>query len=130
MPPNSTIQSKQQGVVLLEAMIAILIFSMGILAVVGLQAAMIKNTASSKYRADASYIAQQEIGRIWASGADPASLVNYVAPNQDISAKLPGGTLVVVQTSPGIFTITVTWLQPGQGETQHNFTAIANVVGG
>ena len=54
-------KSTQQGVVLLEAMIAILIFSVGVLAIVGLQAAMIKNTSESKYRADASYIAQHQL---------------------------------------------------------------------
>ena len=58
----------QQGVVLLESLIAILIFSMGILALVGLQAAMISNTSNAKYRADASYCCTAEdrgdVGRL------------------------------------------------------------------
>ena len=68
-------KSAQQGVVLLEALIAMLIFSMGVLALVGLQAAMIKNTSDSKYRAEASFIAQQRIGMIW---ADPANALTYL----------------------------------------------------
>ncbi|HLD10157.1 MAG TPA: prepilin-type cleavage/methylation domain-containing protein, partial [Methylophilaceae bacterium] len=59
----------QQGVVILESLIAILIFSMGILALVGLQAAMIKSTSDSKYRAEASFIAQQRLGTMWVDSA-------------------------------------------------------------
>lgn len=114
----------QQGVVLLEAMIAILIFSMGVLAVVGLQAAMIKNTAESKFRADAGYIAQQWIGRMW---SDPANINTYVVANTDISAMLPGGTLTVTQPSVGQFVVTITWQQPG--EAPHSFTTTASITG-
>jgi len=53
----------QEGVVLLESLIAILIFSMGILALVGLQGAMVKNTSDAKYRAEATFIAQQRLGQ-------------------------------------------------------------------
>lgn len=118
-------KSAQQGVVLVEAMVAILIFSMGVLAIVGLQAAMIKNTADSKFRADAGYIAQQRIGLMW-SGPDnlPADGSNTVS---DISDLLPGGSLAI--TRAGVqFTVAVTWQQPG--EVQHNFTTIASIAGG
>jgi len=118
-------KSAQQGAVLVEAMIAILIFSMGVLAIVGLQAAMIKNTADSKYRADASYIAQQRIGTMW---SDPGNLASYLEANTDISALLPSGTRTVTQPVAGQFVVTVTWQQPG--EAQHNYTTIATITGG
>jgi type IV pilus assembly protein PilV len=120
-------KSTQQGVVLLEALIAILIFSMGVLAIVGLQAAMIKNTADSKYRADAGFIAQQRIGIIW---SDPDNAASYLEANTDISTQLPGGKRTVTQPVSGQFTVTVTWQQPGSGETQHNFTTTARITGG
>ena len=115
----------QQGVVLVEAMVAILIFSMGVLAVVGLQAAMIKNTADSKFRADASYIAQQQIGLLW---SDPDNLpADGSNTFSDISDLLTGGSLSI--TRAGVqFTVAVTWQQPG--EAQHNFTTIASIAGG
>lgn len=115
----------QQGVVLIEAMISILIFSMGVLAIVGLQAAMIKNTADSKYRADASYIAQQRIGLMW---SDPGNLASYLETDTDISTLLPGGTRTVTQPAANQFTVTITWQQPG--EEQHNFTTSASITGG
>ncbi len=120
-------QSAQRGVVLIEALVAILIFSVGILAIVGLQANMIKNTAEAKYRSEASYIAQARIGQMW---ADPANLASYVETDTDISALLPNGTRTVTQPTPGEFQVTVTWLKPGADETRHNFTTTARITGG
>lgn len=118
-------KSTQHGVVLVEAMIAILIFSMGVLAIVGLQAAMIKNTADSKYRADASYIAQQWIGRMW---TDPDNRATYPGTTTNISSLLPNGSLTVTQPATDQFTVTITWQNPG--EPQHNFTTTATISGG
>jgi type IV pilus assembly protein PilV len=131
MHKTSPLESAQHGAVLLEAMIAILIFSMGVLAIVGLQAAMIKNTADSKYRADAGFIAQERIGQIWAD-PDPTRVgyVSFVEANTDISTLLPAGTRTVTQPVAGQFTVTITWTQPGAGETQHTFTTTARITGG
>ena len=63
LPPPAG-PSGQRGVVLIEVMVAILVFSVGVLAIVGLQATMIKSTADAKYRADATYIAQSRIGHL------------------------------------------------------------------
>lgn len=115
----------QQGVVLLESLIAILIFSFGVLGIVGLQAAMIKNTADAKYRSEASYIAQQRIGEIW---ADPTTTPADLDAIVDISAQLPAGTRTVTQPGPGQFSVTVRWQLPG--EAAHNFTTIASIAGG
>jgi type IV pilus assembly protein PilV len=124
-------KSAQRGVVLLEALIAILLFSMGVLALVGLQGAMIKNTSDAKYRSDASFIAQQRIGVLW---ADPDNAVAYVepSPGTDISALLPSGKRMVTEPSPGQFVVTITWLQPGQpsGQPPHSYTTTAYIAGG
>jgi type IV pilus assembly protein PilV len=127
-------KSAQQGIVLLEALIAILLFSMGILALVGLQGAMIKNTSDAKYRADASFIAQQWIGMIW---SNPDNAAAYVIPDStnakyDISSLLPSGTRTVTEPVPGQFVVTITWLQPGQpaGQAPHQYTTTAYITGG
>lgn len=62
----------QQGSTLIEAMVAILIFTMGLLALMGLQATSISYTIDSKYRAEASYFADQIVGRMWAGGGNAA----------------------------------------------------------
>jgi type IV pilus assembly protein PilV len=118
----------QQGVVLLEALVAILLFSMGVLALVGLQTTMVKNTSDAQYRAVASYIAQQRIGMIW---SDPVNAASYIEASTDISALLPQG-LRATAAGPNAneFVVTVSWLQPGQGQTRHTFTTTATIAGG
>lgn len=125
-PNTLSSTSAQQGVVLVEAMIAILIFSMGVLAIVGLQAAMVKNTTDSKFRADAGYIAQQRIGQLWADPDNPPA--DGSTTNPDISNLLPNGTLTITRAG-NQFTVTVTWQQPGE-TAAHNYTTIASIAGG
>ncbi len=58
--------SGQRGAYLLEALIGILIFSLGILGIVGLQAQAMKFTNDSEYRAEAVYLANSVISKMWA----------------------------------------------------------------
>lgn len=122
----------QQGVVLLESMIAILIFSMGILALVGLQTAMVKNTSDAKYRSEATFVAQQKIGEIWTNSKNfpvcPAGdLADYIVVDEDISALLPAGKRTVAVSPERVVTVTVTWQLPG--EALHNYTTNARIEG-
>lgn len=56
---------RQAGVMLLEALIGILIFSVGILAMVGMQATAFSASADAKNRAEAASYANEIISRIW-----------------------------------------------------------------
>lgn len=58
---------RQHGVMLLEALIGILIFSVGILAMVGMQAAAFSASADAKSRSEAAAFANQIISEIWMS---------------------------------------------------------------
>ncbi len=74
--------SSQAGVMLLEALIAILIFSLGILSLVALQATTVQLTSDAKYRTDASLLADKLIGQMWASGGTLAALkTNFESPD-------------------------------------------------
>ena len=64
----------QAGGFLLEALIGVLIFSFGILGIVGLQAASLRHTGESEYRAEAMYYANSLISQMWTD--DPAGLKN------------------------------------------------------
>ena len=59
---------------ILEAMIALLVFSLGILGIVGLQAASIKASTDAKYRSEASLLANEVIGRMWVTDRTLATL--------------------------------------------------------
>lgn len=115
----------QQGVALLEALIAILIFSMGILAIAGLQAYMLKGTTDAKSRADASFIAQQQLALMW---ANPQNLVGFAEVDTPIG-NLPNGkrTTDIVDAVTGLVTVTVTWQVPG--EDSHQYVVDGQVTG-
>ncbi|MEW6164076.1 MAG: hypothetical protein AB1642_03345 [Pseudomonadota bacterium] len=111
----------QSGSVLLEALIAILIFSAGILALIGLQAASMKNTTQAKTRIDASLVASQRLGQIW---IDIPNLANYAEDGTEI-AELPNGKRTTAINGDQV-TVTVTWQMPGESET-HSYQTIAKI---
>ena len=90
--------TSQRGSLLLEGLIGILLFSIGILAVVALQGSAVKEVTQAKYRSDASFLADQLIGQMWANrtntatfafggaGPVPGALANWV---QQVQGRLP-----------------------------------------
>lgn len=120
---NIQTPSRQRGVMLLEALVGILIFSIGILAMLGMQAIGMRNTVEAKYRSEASYLANQIVGAIW---VDRANLSNYdstvstYAPRDNwvgqVNARLPMATTYtpVIVVAGNQVTVTVRWLRPGE----------------
>lgn len=91
--------TNQSGSVLLEGMIAILIFSMGILAVIGLQANAMNSVGESKYRMEAGFLANQIISDMWAE--TPAEIINYeLDPGDDPGDKTANWVNKINQTLP------------------------------
>lgn len=111
----------QQGVVLLEALIAILIFSFGILALAGLQAAMMKNNSDATYRAEASYLVQQRMNEMLTY---PLGL-GTIGGTGLIVAGLPDGRLYITSISAGKLLFRVTWQVPG--EPLHQYQAVTSI---
>lgn len=64
----------QRGVMLLEALISIAIFSVAVLGLIGLQSAAIRNAGEARQRAVAAFYANQIIGQMW---SDLANLTRY-----------------------------------------------------
>jgi len=65
MSKSLPLRELQKGVMLIEALIAILIFSIGILAVVGMQSIAIKNVTESRSRSEASFLANELLAQMW-----------------------------------------------------------------
>ena len=141
MPNPAKPRLLQRGATLLEAMVGILIFSLGILALVGMQALAIKQVNDAKYRADASFFANQIIGEMWVnrtnlatyaydgSGSPPTPLTNWVT---SVENGLPGVTAVANQPTVTVagttVTVTVSW-QPPAATTPHSHVTIAYING-
>jgi type IV pilus assembly protein PilV len=96
---------------LLEVLIALLIFALGVLGLVGLQANAIKQSGQAKYRADATLLANELIGQMWVSNRSTDALkanfssadggAAYTAWKARVAAALPG-----VGDHPPVVTVT------------------------
>lgn len=124
----------QRGSTLLESLIAILVFSFGVLGMVGLQAASIKSISEAKYRTDAAFLANELIGQMWAERATITT--DYTAPDDwadRVASTLPGGSgSVAVSVDPNTTpllrtTVTVQWTVPGNAT--HQFVSVAQING-
>jgi type IV pilus assembly protein PilV len=74
MKTNIAFRSRQTGSFIIEGMISILIFSVGILGLMGLQAVSIKTVSDSKYRSDASFLADKLVSQMWVADMNTAAV--------------------------------------------------------
>lgn len=111
--------SLQYGSVLIESLVAVVIFSMGVLSLVGLQGAMQKNSSDNRYRAEAQLIAQTHLANMMAYGGDAATYVAQVNRAR-IRTQLPNGTLTFSAITNSMITVTVGWQVPGGRQHQVN----------
>lgn len=127
----------QGGVALLEALIAILLISFGILGIIGLQANSIAFTTDARYRVDAGALADRLVAEMWVNpaniasytwtgaGAPPAAAATWVA---DVQNALPGAAALPPTIDVGadnVVTITVFWQLPNG--SAHNHMVIAHI---
>ena len=147
---RGSLRNAQSGVMLLEALIGILIFSLGILAMVGMQAMSIRLATDSRERAEAANLAGQLVGEMWlnrstlasyqyaGSGTAPAALTNWIA---QLDAALPNAATYppIVNVSPVTWpsvvpaatlgtqtTVTLRWKSPTD-TTVHQFVMTAYI---
>lgn len=130
-----------RGIVMLDALIAIVVFSIGILGMVHLQAAAVQLAADAKYRTDAAMLADQVIGQMW--GDDPATLstnygaagLKYKAWADVVASTLPGvdaktNAPTITIGANNLVTVTVKW-QPPQGSSNdvntHSYVSITQI---
>lgn len=127
----------QGGVALLEALIAILLISFGILGIIGLQANSIAFTTDARYRVDAGALADRLVAEMWVNpanvasytwagaGAPPAAAATWIA---DVQNALPGATALPPLIDVGadnVVTITLRWQLPNG--SAHNHMVIAHI---
>lgn len=137
----------QAGAILLEALVAILIFSVGILAVVGMQATAVKAAAEAKYRSEASLLATDLIGQMWVSDRTGATMKTnfqggegtdgaaYTVWLNSVIGTLAGVTTTVnvpkvtIDSATGMVTVKMFWALPSEvaGTPAHNYAVVAQI---
>ena len=131
--------SQQKGIMLLEALVGILIFSIGILAMLGMQAIGIRNTIDAKYRSEAAYLASEIVGQMWVDRTNIASYddagagnARRTAWNTRVASLLPQDPADPTVTAPLITiagrqaTVIVRWKRPGE-TTVSRYIMIAQI---
>jgi type IV pilus assembly protein PilV len=146
----SSSRNRQGGSAMIEALVSILVFSIGVLSLVALQAASIKNSADAKYRSDASSLAKQIVAQMWVDRSHIDTYAHYPAGTActfsglasaatpvtawttQVAAALPGAsasrTQIQVNTVDGTkqVKVTVCWKAPQETIT-HNFAMTARI---
>ncbi|RZU00522.1 type IV pilus modification protein PilV [Rivibacter subsaxonicus] len=142
----------QSGFMLLEVLVAILIFAIGVLSLVGLQVASIKESTQAKYRADATLLANDLISRMWVTDRSFATIdaqfdsagpgAAYTAWLPAVQAALPGSAatppVVTVESVAGggaagtpssRVTLTLSWKAPTEpvADPPHNLTVVTQI---
>lgn len=133
----------QSGVMLLEVLVALLIFAIGILGLIGMQAVSIKLTADSKYRAEAAMHADQLINQMWADDRTNAILkANYdstvgggkftewLSQVQAAGTGLPGATGANAPTvtidADNVVMVSIFWKAPDEAAA-HRYVTVARL---
>jgi type IV pilus assembly protein PilV len=159
MTPRSLIRSRrsrnspatgQHGIVLLEALCGLLIFSVGILGLIGLQAASVRQAAAAEYRSVAALQANELISNMWVSDRTAATLqAQYASPDgpgyaawalkwkdalPGAGGKAPEVTFTTIAgggaspTSSSQVSIVIYWRAPSEpADKTHNYTVLAQL---
>jgi type IV pilus assembly protein PilV len=142
-PSTRSGRRSMQGAMLIEALVAILVFSIGILGLVGLQGTAVNQSSDARYRFEAAQLADQVIGEMWTSDrtlanlqtkfntcATAATCTGYTNWATVVAARLPGVALggltkpTVNVDASGIVVVSIYWRAPSDDSAhQYSFEA-------
>lgn len=135
----ASVRVAAQGFSLIEVLVAILIFSIGVLGFVGFRTTATREATEAKVRADASFLADQAISLMW---ANRTKLSDYAMSSSTapvplgawytlVQATLPGSNAhpptVTIGPGPGEVDITMRW-RLANSSTVHQYNVKTVVV--
>ena len=116
----------QRGVSMIEVLVVIVLFSFGLIGMVGLQAKAVQTSVSAEDSSRAALLANDMASAMWAANTvtlPSADISTWNTRVADPSSRgLPNGAGTVT-VSAGVATITVTWRAPHEpAGTLHTYT--------
>lgn len=141
MKQSNSLQTQEHGSSLLEVLIAILLFSFGILSMVALLGNSIRATNDARYRSEAANLANGMVADMWTTkesqlnaqfGANGAKLTAWQAKAANLLPSAIANPPLVDLAQPGLslksrtVVVTVFWQLPGATEL-HNFVLTAQI---
>jgi type IV pilus assembly protein PilV len=129
-----------RGSILLESLLAIVIFSVGLLSLLMLLSTALVEVGNARYRSEASLLAADLIAEMWTGDRSVASLQAryavttseaYQRWQQRVAAQLPGVTELINSPTVSVdadrsVSITLSWQGPGQAHA-HSLLATARI---
>lgn len=97
-----------RGSALVEALVAVVLFTVGIVALLRVLGTAVKDAGDVEYRAVAATLADATVGRMW---VDRANLAAYVVEDEPVP-ELPNG-LRTVTVAGNVVNVTIRWQPPG-----------------
>ena len=124
---------KQRGAMLIEVLVSILIFSFGLLGLVGLQAVASQNSVNAQDRSTAANIANEMVTEMWLRNtSNPANLAAQITAWQArvIASNLPAAAGTVATDVNNITTVTIQWRptarRAGESDSRYETQVIVN----
>jgi type IV pilus assembly protein PilV len=119
----------QSGVLLIEALIAVLIFSFGLLGLVGLQAVSTQNATNAEERMRATMLANDIVSVMWVKKTlNPTAEVDtWKALIADGTKSGLNGATGDVSIAGGVATVTITWKSPSKKATENSNQYVTSV---
>lgn len=121
---------------LLEALVGLLIFTIGVLGLMGLQASMVQAQASANYRAEAAQLATDLTARMWVDVKNVAAYASTETCKTNalcnewltrVASRMPGNLPPVITRNNDRITIAISWITPGDGGDPHTFSTTTSV---
>lgn len=118
----------------------IVIFTIGVLGLIGVQTAMVRAQSSANFRAEAAQLASDVVARMWVDTANVADYLDAEACKTNalcnewldrVATRLPGGVAPVIEreSAEDPITITISWVVPGETDNGglHAFRTVTSV---
>jgi type IV pilus assembly protein PilV len=126
-------RTRRRGFVMMEVLVGALIFAIGVLGLVALQANMSRSQTVGKFRGDAVYLADELVGMLWSDLPNRAQYATancaaYARCNDwagKVTRALPGGaSTVAVNTGTGQVDVSISWTTAQGTQTYATSTAV------
>ena len=129
---TSVISSHIRGSALIESLLAVLVFSVGLLSLLALLTATLKESDNARYRSEASLLATDLVSRMWSGERSLQSLRQRFTPSADeyqrwlgrVRSTLPG--IANNQNLPELLIddernimLTLHWQTPSESQQHH-----------
>lgn len=125
--------SSQQGMALIEVLVAVLLVSLGMLGLVGLQSASVAMLSDTRYRVEAAALTDELMSRIWIETSSNSTLPAYANDATVLPAdwllkvnRLPGAAAhpPLIEADTNVIVLTIRWQPPNGFLSSHRVVAV------